>query len=115
MPKFLMVAMEKPGAFADVSPAEMQAIVQRYVAWSRAMRRAGQIVHSEKLKSDEGRAVRRRGSKIVVRDGPYSETKEVAGGFWLVKAKDYDAVVEIAKQSPHLDFGTLVISRVDDL
>ena len=115
MPKFLMLAVEDGQRFTDVSPAEMQAIIERYVSWTEEMRGAGQLLDSNKLRDGEGRRVARRGKEIVVRDGPFPETKEVIGGYWIVDVPSDDAVVALAKKSPHLDFGTLEIRRIEEL
>jgi hypothetical protein len=115
MPKFLLLAVEDGQRFSDVSPAEMQAIIERYVAWTEEMRAAGQLLDSNKLQGGAGRRVARRGKEIVVRDGPFSETKEVIGGYWIVDAQNDEAVVALAKKSPHLDFGTLEIRQIEEL
>lgn len=115
MPKFLMLAVEDGQRFTDVSPAEMQAIIERYVSWTEEMRRTGQLLDSNKLRDGEGRRVARRGEQIVVRDGPFPETKEVIGGYWIVDVPSDEAVVALAKKSPHLDFGTLEIRRIEEL
>lgn len=110
MPKFHMLALEKPAAFGDVGPAEMRAVVQRYVAWGRMMQKGGHIIHSERLQGGGTIFVRRRGSKTEAKP---AGTKDVPGGFWLIKASDLETALELAGQSPHLDFGTLVVTPAD--
>ena len=48
-----------------------------------------------------------------VTDGPYAEAREVIGGLFIVEANTYDEVVELSKDCPHLDFGTIEIREVD--
>ena len=48
-----------------------------------------------------------------VTDGPYAEAREVIGGVFIVEAKNYDEVVELSKDCPHLDFGTIEIREVE--
>lgn len=115
MPRFLLLAYEAADVFADIAPEEAQAIIQRYVAWSEGLRAGGHLVYSNKLKDGEGRSVKRSGDEIVVRDGPYAETKEVIGGYWLIEAADYDAAVALAQDCPHVDFAPLVIREIDEL
>lgn len=115
MARFLMLAYENPDLFADVSPEEAQSIIQRYVAWSEGLRAGGHLIHSNKLKDGEGRSVQRSSDEIVVRDGPYAETKEVIGGFWLIEAADYAHAVDLARDCPHIDFAPLVIRAIDEL
>ena len=115
MAKFLLMAIEDPTRFEELSASEIQAIIQRYVAWTDGLRRGGHLVDSHKLRDGEGRVLRRTGGDVVVQDGPFTETKEVVGGYWLVQARDYDEVVHLARSSPHLDFGTVVIRQIEEL
>ena len=49
-------------------------------------------------------------------DGPYSETKEVIGGYFAVRAADYDEAVKICEDCPHLEYaGTIEIREIDDI
>jgi hypothetical protein len=58
--------------------------------------------------------VERRGGKIVVTDGPFAETKELVGGFWIVQANSKEEVVERFKQAPMEDGDILEIRKVID-
>jgi hypothetical protein len=49
-------------------------------------------------------------------DGPYSETKEVLGGYFVVTAENYDAAVDLTRDCPHLDYcGTIEVREVDEM
>ena len=48
----------------------------------------------------------------TVTDGPYAESREVIGGLFIVEAASYEEVVELSKDCPHLDFGTVEIREV---
>jgi len=113
MPQFLILPYEQPGDFADLSPAEMQRIVERYVAWTDRLRAGGTLERSAKLKDGEGRVLRGAAKKLQVSDGPYAETKEIVGGFWVVEAATYDEVVRLCADCPHLEFGTLSIRALE--
>ena len=114
MPKFILLPMDKPADFAGLTPEEIQAIIQRYQAWSGKLRNGGHLLDSNKLRDAEGRVVRKVDGRTVVRDGPYTETKEVVGGYWLVQARDYDEVVALVEDCPHLEFGNLVIRQIEE-
>ncbi len=114
MAKFMVLARDT-GEYAGASPEEIQAIIQRYIDWSDGLRRDGRMVGGEKLGDGEGRVVRRDAGSLVVTDGPYVESKEVLGGFWIVEADDYDEAVRLVSRSPHFDFGTLEIRRVEEM
>ena len=57
----------------------------------------------EKLAEEGGKVVSARRSRVTIVDGPYSETKEVVGGYFLVQAADYAEAVELARDCPHYD------------
>ena len=48
-----------------------------------------------------------------VTDGPYAEAREVIGGLFIIEANSYDEIVELSKDCPHLDFGSIEIREVD--
>ena len=115
MAKFLMLARSNDHAWQDLSAEEAQRIVQQYVDWSDRMRAAGRLGGSNKLTDREGRVISGSGAQMAVKDGPYSETKEVVGGYWLLEAADFDEVVNLAKDSPHLRFGSLEIRAIQEM
>jgi hypothetical protein len=113
MAKYLILPYEQPGDFADLSPADMERIIQRYVAWTDGLRASGRLERNAKLKDGEGRVLRGAGKKLQVTDGPYAETKEVVGGFWVIDAADYDDAVRLCADCPHLEFGPLSIRALE--
>lgn len=115
MPKFLMLARSDARAWEGISAEEGQRIVKQYVDWSDRMRAAGRLAGSNKLTDGDGRVLAGNGSRVEVKDGPYSETKEVVGGYWLLEAADFDEAVKLAKDSPHLRFGTLEIRAIEEM
>ena len=115
MPRFLVLARDDNSAFSRLSPAEMEAVIMKYIAWSEGLRRNGTLIASDKLKDGEGRVLGRSGGRDVVNDGPFSEVKEIVGGYWIVQGNDYAAVQQLCKASPHLDFGTLEIRQIEEL
>lgn len=114
MAKFLILARGGSAAHANRSPQEMQQVVQGYMAWTAGLREAGRMIHSERLQN-EGRVVRGSAGKMTVTDGPFAESKEVIGGFWLVEASSYDEVQAFLKDHPHLEVGTLEVRQIWDM
>ena len=109
MQQYLLILRENPAAFEHISPAEMQAIVERYVAWGHSLAERGVMAGGIKLADEGGRHVR----AVGVTDGPYAETKEVVGGFFEVLAEDYDGALALAQECPHLDYGWIEVRRVE--
>ncbi len=115
MPQFMLLLNDAKSAFAQSTPEEMQAIFGRYRAWRESLVQSGRLAGSAKLKEEGGRHLRSRNGQVEVTDGPYTETKEVLGGYFTIQAADYDEAVEIARASPHLDYGWIELRQVDEM
>jgi len=114
MAKYL-VLVRGTGKPSTLSPEEMQKAIQKYMNWGEELRKAGRIVHAEKLRVGEGRVLRGNGGKMAVTDGPYAESKEIVGGFWLIEAGSYDEMLKLLASHPHLDSsGTLEVREIED-
>jgi len=113
MPKYALLPYEKEDAFGGLSPQEMQAVVQRYHRWTKKVASQGKLLAGHKLADGEGRLLTGAGDAMKVTDGPFSESKEVLGGLWIVEADDWDGAVALAAGCPHLEFGALSIRRLE--
>jgi hypothetical protein len=112
MSRFVLILRRDPERYVEVSPAEMQRIVERYRAWAAA--HAGTVIREESNKlAGTGRMLSGAGGKVTIKDGPYAETKDVIGGFFMVEAPDYAAAVEVARTCPHMENGTIEVRQVD--
>lgn len=115
MPRYLLLAYDNPADFAELSPEEMQSVIERYVAWTDGVRRSGKLLASDKLVDGQGRRLSRRNGELVVRDGPFVESKEVLGGYWLIEAADLDDAARIAAGCPHTDNGILEVRAIEEM
>lgn len=113
MPQFMLILDENPGFFANLSPTEIQAIIERYGAWTQKLAVSGKLVGGQKLHEEGGKLLSKAGGKTTVVDGPYTETKEVVGGYFVIKASDYDEAVKVAADCPHIDYGRIHVRQVD--
>src|SRR5688500_8075477 len=104
MPKYVLLLHDNQTSFANVSPQQMQAIIEKYIAWGGSLRERGLLGHSQKLTDEPGRVVRKNNGAVRVTDGPYSETKEVLGGFYTVTADNYDGAIALTHDCPHLEY-----------
>ena len=96
----------------NMSPEEIQAITSRYKAWATKLHEAGRLAGSTKLEDRTGRVLRGQGGEMRITDGPFAETKDVVAGYFLIQAESYEDAVEWTKDSPHLDFGTIEVRKV---
>lgn len=114
MPQFLLLLRDDPNDFRELSPADMQRIIERYQAWSESMAASGRVVASNKLADEGGKLLRGSGGRLVVKDGPFAETKEVVSGYWVVRARDYAEALELVKSHPHLATnGSIEVREID--
>jgi hypothetical protein len=80
-------------------PEEMQQAFQQVDAFNAEVKAAGAWVFAGGLESPEiATVVSSKGSDVVITDGPFGETKEHLGGFWVISAPDLDAALEWAKK-----------------
>jgi hypothetical protein len=115
MPRYLLVLRDNGQFPTDLSPQEMQAIIGRYMQWGQRLREQGLLKASDKLKDGEGRIMRRDGGKVAVTDGPFAESREIVGGFYLIEAKNYDDAVGRCQDHPHLEWGSIEVREIQEL
>lgn len=97
----------------ELSPEQIQQAIQRFSNWAKKLRGQGKLIAAEKLKDNEGLMLRSRNGQIVV-DGPFAETKETIGGYFIVEAGNLDEAIEITKECPALSNGGVVELREID-
>jgi hypothetical protein len=113
MAEFMLILHSVPANYMKLSPTDIQGVLEKYNAWREKLAAEGKLVHGRKLKDEGGKILAKAGDRLAVTDGPYSETKEVVGGFFLIKAADYNEAVEYAKTCPHAQFGRTEIREID--
>ena len=95
-------------------PAEvMQAVMDEYFAYSKMLRDRGAWQAGEALHPVQT-ATTLRGSEsgdVTTTDGPFAETKEALGGFYIVEAKDLDEALELGKACPGVKYGAAIEVR----
>lgn len=114
MSSFMLLLYDDPSAFANVTPEQMQHVIGEYIAWAQKLGQEGKLEGGQKLKDEGGKVLKSAGKQVSVVDGPYSETKEIIGGYYLIKAKSYAEAVEIAKTCPHMKYGAKIDVREID-
>src|SRR6266478_5374834 len=110
MPQYMLLLhhdIAQAREWRKLSPEEMQKGVEKYIAWTK--KPFAKL--SKRLTEDTGRVIRSENGKPRAVDGPYSETKEVMGGFYVIEAANYDEAVQRTLDHPHLEFGGTVEVR----
>jgi len=115
MAQFLMLLHSEPSPAGSYSPEEIQAVVKKYQEWSEKMGAAGKLAGGNKLAADAGKVLRG-GDAVSVVDGPFAETKELIGGYFILEANDYNEAAELSKSCPHLTYGgTVELRQIDGM
>jgi hypothetical protein len=112
MPNYMLLLHESGSGLRDLSPDDIQKVIQRYIAWRQRIQDSGRRISGHKLADGEGRVLRGSLGAPSVTDGPYAEAREVIGGLFIVEAGDYDEVVALSQDCPHLEFGTIEIRQI---
>jgi len=114
--KFVLVIYNDPALYDALPQAETDQMMRGCLAHADDLRREGRLSDSQMLEGAEtAKSVRIRNGRIKVMDGPFSEAKEVLGGFNLIEAKDMDEAVEIAKEFPWTRTGCVEVRPVRDI
>jgi len=103
----MLLLYDNPSDWTQLSPEEMQKAIEKYMAWTKKPF----TVDSQRLAADPGRVLRSQAGGVRVTDGPYSETKEVLGGYYTIEAANYDEAVKLAREHPHLEYGGTIEVR----
>jgi hypothetical protein len=100
MPRFMLFMLPgiTPEEYAEGPDLEAVEAMNRF---NQDLVDAGVLLAADGLHPPErGRRVRSEGGQTVVTDGPFSEAKEVVGGYWIIQARDLDEATEWAKRVP---------------
>ncbi|HEX7658825.1 MAG TPA: YciI family protein [Pseudonocardiaceae bacterium] len=95
-----LLAVHHPDSGPNLSDAEFKQSIADVDAVNTKLQQAGALVFAGGLyPAESATVVRQSGSDVLVTDGPYAETKEHMGGFWIIEAADRDAALDWAKQA----------------
>ncbi|UTW54932.1 YciI family protein [Kordiimonas sp. SCSIO 12610] len=116
MSNFALLLNHKPDRYDNLSDAKMMDIVKDYIAWIEKLTAEGIYQAGEKLIPAAGKTLTKSSGNIEVHDSPFTELKEVLGGFMIIKADDYNHAIETAKSCPHLVHNeSLEIRQIHDV
>lgn len=111
--RYLLLLHVDESGWGKLSAAEQAAGMAAYGAFNDALAKAGALITTGRLAaSTDAGAVRTKGGRTVVMDGPYAETKEQVAGFYLIEAADREAAVAWAAKCPAVGHGTVEVREV---
>src|SRR5690606_24611548 len=112
--KYLCLAYEEEDVLNRLSKEEWTALRRETLEYVEELKAQGRLLGTEPLKS-AGTAVtlRVRGGHTSLSDGPFAETKEQIGGFFLIEAKDLNEAIQVASRWPSARLGTIEVRPVE--
>lgn len=110
MPNYMLLLHNDPATWKQMSPEEMQKAIQKFIAWRQKLDSHKILVGSAKLRDDAGKVIRGKDDMRII-DGPYSETKEVLGGYFTIAAANYAGAAEQCRDCPALEYGGTIELR----
>ena len=114
MPQYMLLIYSP--ADGRPSPDEMAAEMPKWYEFTEGLKDAGLYVAGDALNSvDSATTVRVRDGETQITDGPFAETKEQLGGYYLIDAPDLDTVLAQAARVPNVHYGSIEVRPVLDL
>ena len=111
--QYLLMIYSKEGAWEKMSPAEQQQGLAAYNAFTEALKKSGSLAGSNRLRgASTATTVRVANGKPQVQDGPYADTKEQLGGYYLIEVADLDAALAWAGRCPGASHGIVEVRPV---
>jgi hypothetical protein len=111
--QYMLLIYIDPSAAADPESPEGQASSAAWFTYTEAMREAGVHVAGEALQPTQtATTVRQRGGETLTVDGPFAETKEILGGFYILDVPDLDAALSWAGRAPNTSYGSVEVRPV---
>jgi len=111
--KFILMIHGNESAEARRSEAEMKQVVGQHMRVAQELRAAGKMVHGERLRGQaEATRLRTKAGQIQLTDGPFAETKEVVGGFYLIDCASKAEAIEWASKLPINEEGFIEVRPV---
>jgi hypothetical protein len=111
--QYMLLIYTEPGSWESHSEEERNAMYEEYFALSRRLRERDKLISSHELQpSSTATTVEVRDGEKAVTDGPFAETKEVLGGYYLIEAESLDEAIDWASQIPSARHGKVEVRPV---
>lgn len=111
--QYILLIYANEAEQAKRSAEENAQIFDAYMSFSKSIKDSGHMKGGEPLEpSSTATTVRVKGGKVVRTDGPFAETREQLGGYYLIEAKDLDEAVAIAARIPDANGGSIEVRPV---
>ena len=113
--KYLCLAYEEEHTLNALSRSEWEELRGETLSYLDELKRNGNVISAEALQSTRSAAtVRVRSGKLSITDGPFSETKEQLGGFFLINARDLNEAIKVASKWPSARLGSIEVRPIEE-
>jgi hypothetical protein len=113
--RYLCMAYEEESKLNALSQNEWDALRKETLAYVEELRNRGHLLAAEPLQSVRtATTVRVRNGKLSVVDGPFAETKETLGGFFLIDARDLNEAIQVAARWPSARLGSIEVRPIEE-
>jgi hypothetical protein len=113
--KYLLTIYSDESGFADVTPEDVRQVMAAYEAFGREVTEAGAMLGGEGLQpSSTATTVQVRDGRTLTSDGPFADTREQLGGYYLLDCRDLDEAIRWAAKIPGAAGGTIEVRPVMD-
>jgi hypothetical protein len=111
--KYLCLIYDEEAKWATMPKDQADAMMGEYFAFTDGIKKSGHYVAGEALQPVQtATTVRVRNGKLSTTDGPFAETKEQLGGFYMIEAKDLNDAIQVASRIPSAKTGTIEVRPV---
>lgn len=111
--QYLLMIYQNEAEYAKLDAATAQKNLEEYGAFTQSIIQSGNFKAGDRLQPvSTATTVRIRDGKTMTTDGPFAETREQLGGYYLVEAKDLDAALAIAARIPGARYGSIEVRPI---
>lgn len=113
--KYLCLAYEAEETFTSMPHTDWEKLRDETLAYVDELQQSGHLIQTNALQSARtSKKVEVRQGKTMITDGPFAETKEQLGGFFLIEANDHDEAIQIAAKWPGARVGTIEVRPIEE-
>ena len=112
--QYLLLIYGNEAHWGTISESEQNAVMNEYMQYTEDIAKSGHLRGGNELKEvSTATTVRVRDKKRLVTDGPFAETKEQLGGYYLVECKDLDEAIGLAARIPSVRWGSIEVRPIN--
>jgi hypothetical protein len=113
--KYALLIYTTPGAAGTAEPRPGEGVMDNWLDYTVAIRESGALIAAQQLDPvDTATSVCLRAGQRLLTDGPFMETKEALGGFYLIEVPDLDTALDWAARMPVMRYGTVEVRPVKE-